>query len=58
MTSTMGTIWSGYIAASQASGIGDWKLDQLGAAMVDGLARDDHHLYSAMPCENYRLVHH
>lgn len=39
-------------AAGEASGIGDWMLDQVGAAMVDGLARDGRYLYPAMPCES------
>lgn len=56
IASPMGTIWSSNITPDKTTGIGNWTLEQFRAALVDGISADGHHLYPAMPYENYRFM--
>lgn len=52
--SPFGTIWSTNITPDPETGIGRYSLADFRAALYDGLRQDEHHLYPAMPYENYR----
>ncbi|TMV88596.1 c-type cytochrome [Thioclava sp. BHET1] len=52
--SPMGAIYASNITPDKKTGIGNWSLDDFRAALVDGVDDEGHHLYPAMPYENYR----
>ena len=54
--SPLGTIWSSNITPDPDHGIGQYTLDEVRAALVDGIRQDGRHLYPAMPYENYRKL--
>lgn len=54
--SPIGTIYGANITPDVETGIGAWTLAQFRGALIDGLDAQGHHLYPAMPYENYRLL--
>ncbi|PTW62370.1 mono/diheme cytochrome c family protein [Breoghania corrubedonensis] len=54
IASPMGDIYTPNITPDKETGIGTWSLADFRAALVDGVDDEDHHLYPAMPYENYR----
>jgi len=53
MGSPLGTIYSTNITPDVESGIGRYTLHDFSRAMREGIARDGHHLYPAMPYTSY-----
>ncbi|WP_144631565.1 cytochrome c [Bordetella genomosp. 13] len=51
--SPMGQIWSTNITPSKRFGIGDYTEREFARALREGIARDGHHLYPAMPYTSY-----
>ncbi|ALM86636.1 cytochrome C [Bordetella sp. N] len=51
--SPMGTIWSTNITPSKKFGIGEYTEAEFARAVREGVARDGHHLYPAMPYTSY-----
>lgn len=56
MESPMGDMYASNITPSKTAGIGNWTLDDFRSALVDGVGKDGHYLYPAMPYENYRKL--
>ncbi|MEO8244778.1 MAG: cytochrome c [bacterium] len=54
VASPLGTIWSSNITPDPDHGIGKWTLADFRGALYDGISRDGHRLYPAMPSSNYR----
>ncbi|WP_217903878.1 c-type cytochrome [Bordetella genomosp. 5] len=54
--SPMGKIWSTNITPSREFGIGDYSLAEFSRAVREGVARDGHHLYPAMPYTAYATM--
>jgi mono/diheme cytochrome c family protein len=54
--SPLGTIYSSNITPDAKHGIGNWTLDDFRASLYDGIDEEGHHLYPAMPSENYRKL--
>ena len=53
MGSPLGVIYSTNITPDQETGIGKYTLPEFDRAMRQGVARDGHHLYPAMPYPSY-----
>lgn len=51
--SPMGRIWSTNITPSKPFGIGNYTEQDFARALREGIARDGHHLYPAMPYTSY-----
>ncbi|MBB6252064.1 cytochrome c [Nitrospirillum iridis] len=51
-----GTLYTTNITPDIATGIGTWSLDAFTRALREGVARDGHHLYPALPYEHYTHV--
>jgi alcohol dehydrogenase (quinone), cytochrome c subunit len=54
--SPLGTIYSSNITPDPVHGIGNWTLDDFRASLYDGIDDEGHHLYPAMPSDNYRKL--
>ena len=50
---SVGTIYSTNITPDPETGIGGYTFDEFDAAMREGIAKDGHHLYPAMPYPSY-----
>lgn len=53
MKTPLGTIYSTNITPDKATGIGDYSLKDFDRALRDGVAKDGHHLYPAMPYPSF-----
>ena len=53
MGSPLGAIYATNVSPDPEGGIGRYTLDDFTRAMRDGIARDGHHLYPAMPYPSY-----
>lgn len=53
MQTPIGTIYSTNITPSTKTGIGGYSYDEFAAALRDGIAKDGHRLYPAMPYPSY-----
>lgn len=51
--SPMGVIWSTNITPSKQYGIGSYTREEFARAVREGVAKDGHHLYPAMPYTSY-----
>jgi len=51
-----GTIYSTNITPDAETGIGEWTLDDFGAALREGVGRDGKHLYPVFPYTSYTLT--
>ena len=51
--SPMGVIWSTNITPSKQYGIGSYTKEEFARAVREGVAKDGHHLYPAMPYTSY-----
>ena len=51
-----GILYSSNITPDEATGIGSWSRAAFGRAMHDGVSRDGHHLYPALPYEHFTHV--
>jgi alcohol dehydrogenase (quinone), cytochrome c subunit len=56
MNSPMGIIYSTNITPDPVNGIGRYSIDDFKRAVRDGVAKDGHHLYPAMPYTNFSLI--
>jgi thiosulfate dehydrogenase len=52
-----GTIWSTNITPDPKTGIGSWSFGAFDRAMREGVSRDGHRLYPAMPYPSFAKVH-
>ena len=53
MMTPLGAIYTTNITPDPATGIGQYSLEEFGRAVRQGVARDGHHLYPAMPYPSY-----
>ena len=53
MGSPLGAIFSTNITPDPETGIGGYSVDDFGRALRQGVAKDGHHLYPAMPYPSY-----
>ena len=53
MKTPLGTIFSTNITPDKTTGIGDYSLKDFDRAVRDGVAKDGHHLYPAMPYPSF-----
>lgn len=51
-----GTIYSVNITPDERTGLGSWSRDAFRRAMREGVSRDGHHLYPALPYEHFTHV--
>jgi mono/diheme cytochrome c family protein len=56
INSPMGVIYTTNITPDKETGIGTWSLDDFRAALYDGVDKEGHHLYPAMPYDSYRKL--
>ncbi|MDB5992226.1 MAG: cytochrome c family protein [Herbaspirillum sp.] len=53
---SVGTIYSSNITPDPQTGIGDWTLEDFDRAVRQGISKDGHHLYPAMPYPSYAKI--
>lgn len=53
---SVGTIYSSNITPDAQTGIGDWTLEEFDHAVRQGISKDGHHLYPAMPYPSYAKI--
>ena len=53
---SVGTIHSSNITPDAQTGIGDWTLEDFDRAVRQGVSKDGHHLYPAMPYPSYAKI--
>jgi mono/diheme cytochrome c family protein len=51
-----GTLYATNITPDEVTGIGSWSFDAFRRAMAQGVSRDGHHLYPALPYEHFTHV--
>lgn len=56
METPIGTIYSTNITPAAKTGIGSYSYDDFAAALRDGIAKDGHRLYPAMPYPSYAKI--
>ena len=56
LATPFGTLYSTNITPDAQTGIGRWSLPAFKRAMRDGVSRDGHHLYPALPYEHFTKV--
>ncbi len=56
INSPMGVIYTTNITPDKETGIGSWTLDDFRAALYDGVDKQGHRLYPAMPYDSYRKL--
>lgn len=56
MSTPVGVIYTTNITPDQATGIGNYSLEEFGRAVRQGIAKDGRHLYPAMPYPSYAKV--
>ena len=56
MSTPVGAIYSTNITPDKETGIGDYTYDDFAAALRDGVAKDGHHLYPAMPYTSFAKI--
>ncbi|MDE1157103.1 MAG: cytochrome c [Neorhizobium sp.] len=56
IASPMGVIYTTNITPDKETGIGNWTLGDFRAALYDGVDKEGHHLYPAMPYDSYRKL--
>ena len=56
LATPFGTLYSANITPDERTGIGTWSREAFRRAMRDGVSRDGHHLYPALPYEHFTRV--
>ena len=56
LATPFGTLYSVNITPDERTGIGTWSREAFRRAMREGVSRDGHHLYPALPYEHFQLV--
>ncbi len=56
LATPFGTLYSDNITPDVATGIGSWSREAFRRAMHEGVSRDGHHLYPALPYEHFTHV--